>query len=116
MVNINRWAIYWASLDPVKGSEQAGRRPVLLVSDDSVNVLNQVTILPLSKVKSPDRTVYPNEAFLPREHSGLPDDSIVLAHQIRSLDKNRFEREAGRISDSAIQERILKAIRVQLGL
>ena len=117
MVTIYQWSIYWANLNPVTGSEQAGRRPVVVVSCDEVNsLLNQVNILPLSSVKDPARRVYLNEVRLLKESSGLPKDSIVLAHQIRTLDKSRLEEKCGEITDDDIREKIRTAINYQLGI
>ncbi|BBB93538.1 type II toxin-antitoxin system PemK/MazF family toxin [Methylomusa anaerophila] len=113
---IKKWTIYWVNLDPVVGSEQGGTRPVLLVSDDAVNVLNQVSILPITSLKDPNREIYPNEAFLPKAVSGLDKDSIVLAHQIRTLDKQRLQSVAGPIQEAETKAAIEAAMRVQLGL
>ncbi|MHB1393062.1 MAG: type II toxin-antitoxin system PemK/MazF family toxin, partial [Clostridia bacterium] len=47
-----QWGVFWADLDPAKGSEQAGKRPVLVVSVEEVNqVLPIVTILSVTSVK-----------------------------------------------------------------
>ena len=111
-----RWKIYWANLDPIQGSEQAGRRPVLVISADEVNVLHQVTILPFTRVKDAGRKIRRNEvAFSPME-TGLGKDSILLAHQIRTVDKSRLESEAGKITDPTKKAAIIAALKVQLGL
>ena len=113
---ITKWTIYWANLNPVQGSEQSGMRPVLLFSDDAVNVLNQVSVLPLTSLKDSQRHIYPNEVLVPAAQSGLGKDSVVLAHQIRTLDKRRFTGIAGQINDEAVRQQIEDAVRVQLGL
>ena len=111
-----RWKIYWANLDPAQGSEQAGRRPVLVISADEVNVLHQVTILPFTSVKDAGRKIRCNEvAFSPME-TGLGKDSILLAHQIRTVDKSRLESVAGKITDPTKKAAIIAALKVQLGL
>lgn len=117
MVTVHQWSIYWANLNPATGSEQAGRRPVIVVSCDEVNnLLNQVNVLPVSSIKDPARKVYLNEVRLEKNDSGLPKDSIVLAHQIRTLDKSRLEDKCGEITDDDIQEKIQTAINYQLGI
>lgn len=113
---IERWTIYWANLDPVQGSEQAGKRPVLVVSAEEANVLHQVTILPFTSVKDPGRKIRRNEVGLSHAETGLEKDSILLAHQIRTVDKNRLESEAGKISDPTKKAAVIAAIKVQLGL
>ena len=60
-----QWSIFLASLDPTTGSEQAGRRPVLVISRERLNqVLPVVNALPLTSRKSPQRIIYPNEVLL----------------------------------------------------
>ena len=85
----HQWHIFQANLDPVTGSEQRGTRPVLVVSDEDFNQLMPVvTVLPLTSRK-PGRQIYPNEVLLPKGTAGLPEDSIVMAHQIRTISKTR---------------------------
>lgn len=115
-MSIRRWEIYRAVLDPVVGSEQGKMRPVLVVSDDRLNdLLRVVNVLPLTSRK-PGRRVYPNEALLPVGVGGLPAESVVLAYQIRALDKQRLTTCYGEVRDTIIQEEILAALRFQLKL
>ncbi|MCF8245974.1 MAG: type II toxin-antitoxin system PemK/MazF family toxin [Saprospiraceae bacterium] len=115
-MSIQRWHIYRANLDPVIGSEQGKTRPVLVISEDAVNaLLNIVNVLPLTTQK-PDRKVYPNEALLEAGKFGQPNASIVLCHQIRTLDKRRLSHEYGEVNDRVKQEEILDALCFQLGI
>ena len=76
-----QWTIFFASLDPITGSEQAGRRPVIIISRERLNqMLPIVNVLPLTSRKSPTRTIYPNEVLLLAGTAGLPVDSIVLCY------------------------------------
>jgi len=80
-----RWTIWRANLDPVVGSEQGKTRPVLIISDDSINeLINTINVLPVTSRKT-NRMVYPNEVLLEGNKYGLTDESIVLCHQIRTL-------------------------------
>jgi mRNA interferase MazF len=89
-MTFKKWEIYKANLDPVVGSEQGKSRPVLVISENAVNqLLNTINVLPITSRK-PGRTVYPNEALLKAGTSGLPNESIILCHQIRTLDKIRL--------------------------
>lgn len=111
-----QWGVFWADLDPTKGSEQAGQRPVLVVSVEEVNQsLPIVTILSITSVK-PGRKVYPTEVYLKAEETGLPKESIVMAHQIRAISKERLREKCGSIEDKAIKERIRNAIKTYLDL
>jgi mRNA interferase MazF len=108
--------IFLADLNPVLGSEQKGKRPVLVVSDESFNrVMPVVTILPITTLKK-GRQVYPNEVLLLRGTGGLSADSIILVHQIRTISKLRLEKSIGFISDADIQQSIAQALRIHLNL
>lgn len=110
-----QWHVFLASLDPTKGSEQAGRRPVLVISRERINeLLPVVNVVPLTSRKSPSRVIYPNEALLPAGVAGLTVDSIALCYQIRTLDKSRLEQDLGELVDASLRQKILEAVRFQL--
>lgn len=112
-----QWNIYVALLDPVRGSEQAGRRRVLVVSRERINqLLNVVNVVPLTSLKSPERKIYPNEALLPAGTGDLAQDSIALCYQIRTLDKSRLLTWVGQVADSRIRMQVVEALRFQLDI
>src|SRR6266705_1535716 len=105
-----------ADLDPVVGSEQGKRRPVLVISNEEINqILPVVNVLPLTS-RRPGRNIYPNEVLLPATTTGLDKEAIVLCYQIRTLDKSRLIRPLGQINDEVIQARIFDALLFQLGI
>jgi mRNA interferase MazF len=111
-----RWTIWRANLDPVIGSEQGFTRPVLILSDDSINdLINTINVIPITTRKN-NRQIYPNEVLLEANKYGLSDESIVLCHQIRTLDKKRFAQYFGEIADSEKQNEIIEALFFQLGI
>jgi len=111
-----RWKIFWADLNPVIGSEQAGKRPVLIISAEEVNqVLPVVTVLPITSAK-PGREIYPTEVFLSMEISGLPKDSIVMAHQVRTIAKQRLNERCGEVTQEELQTKVREAVLRHLGL
>jgi mRNA interferase MazF len=111
-----RWTIWRANLDPVVGSEQGRTRPVLILSDDAINdLINTVNILPITTRKV-DRQIYPNEVLIEANTCGLPDESIILCHQIRTLDKKRFAQYYGEITNAEKQNEIIEALFFQLGI
>ena len=113
---IRKWGIYRADLDPVIGSEQGKTRPVLVISEDQINdLLNIVNVIPITSRKI-GRQIYPNEVFLPANNWGMEKESIVLCHQIRTLDKKRFSKLYGEITDLNKQNEILEALCFQLGI
>ena len=111
-----RWHIFSADLEPVIGSEEGKTRPVLVISEEEINqILPVVNVLPITSRK-PDRKIYPNEFLISPKISGLPKESIVLCHQIRTLDKKRLSKEIGKIKDMETQEKIIEALCFQLGI
>ena len=113
---VKRWEIYFLNLNPVIGSEQSGTRPAIVVSVNGVNHLNQVTVLPITSIKNPNTFIYPNEVFLDKKLSKLSKDSIVLAHQVRFIDKQRLVNCVGMITDKTLISNIQEAIKFQLDL
>jgi len=113
---VKRWSIYRANLDPVVGSEQGKSRPVLIISEDEINnLLNIVNVIPITSRKM-GRRIYPNEVLIPANTFGLEKESIVLCHQIRTLDKQRLTLLNGQISDPEKQVEIIEALCFQLGI
>lgn len=115
-MNYKRWTIWRANLDPVVGSEQGLTRPVLIISEDAINdLINTVNVIPITTRKS-NRMIYPNEVLLEGIEYGLPDESIVLCHQIRTLDKKRFAQFYGEVDDLKKQNEIIEALFFQMGI
>ena len=108
---VNKWEIYYCSLDPTIGSEQKGTRPVLVISTDAVNHhLPVSTVLPLSSVKPGDK-IYPTEIMLKTEITGLPKLSVAMIQQIRTVSHNRLTSLSGKITDAQTRMDILEACR-----
>ena len=109
-----QWYVFLASLNPVRGSEQSARRPVLVVSREEINqLLPVVNAVPLTSRK-PGRRIYPNEALVPSGTACLRVDSIALCYQVRTVDKGRLERQLGEVADMRIRRAITEALRFQL--
>src|SRR5882724_4992272 len=113
---IQRGDIYFVDLNPVQGREQAGSRPVLVLSVDSINKLPLVvTVVVGTKGENVSRD-YPTNVRVAPAESSLPIETVFLCFQVRSLDPKRFPTNpAGRISDAALT-RIEDAVRYCLGL
>jgi mRNA interferase MazF len=87
---IKRGEIYLVSLDPAKGREQAGRRPVLVVSSDTINAQPLVvTIVAGTDSKNVSRN-YPTNIRVTSAETGLPKDTVFLCFQVRSIDHARL--------------------------
>jgi mRNA interferase MazF len=113
---IQRGDIYFVNLNPVQGREQAGQRPVLVVSIDAINRLPLVvTVVVGTKGENVSRD-YPTNVRLSPAESGLPMETVFLGFQVRSLDPKRFTTPpAGRVRGDALR-RIEEAVRYCLGL
>jgi mRNA interferase MazF len=113
---IQRGEIYFIDLNPVKGREQAGLRPVLVLSIDKINKLPLVvTIVVGTKGENVSRD-YPTNVRVSPQESGLPMETVFLCFQIRSLDPNRFpDHPAGNVT-SEVMAKIETTVRFCLGL
>lgn len=115
-MTIQRGQIYFVNLNPVQGKEQAGKRPVLILSIDAINQSPLViTVVVGTKGENVPRDFPTNVRVLPEE-SGLSIETVFLCFQIRSLDKTRFpEQPSGQLSQTKMLE-IEATVRYCLGL
>jgi len=105
-----RWTIYHADPDPIIAREQAGERPVLVVSAEALNAAYDVVMVaPITSRKS-NRPTRLGEVLIPAGEGGLRVDSFALCHQVRALDKQRLARRYGQIRDAGLQEEILDTL------
>jgi len=111
---IKRGDIFWVNLDPTRGSEQAGRRPVLVIQNDIGNEFAPTTIIAPLTTKSFSKS-YPTNVHLPKGVAGLVADSTILLSQIRTLDKQRLEDKIGHLSPAYI-EKVSQAVKISLAL
>ena len=87
---ISRGQIYFVSLSPTQGREQARYRPVLVVSVDAINRQPLVvTVVVGTNAKNALRD-YPTNVRVAARETGLPLDTVFLCFQLRSLDPVRF--------------------------
>ena len=108
-MTIRRGEIWWAQLDPIRGSEQAGTRPVLVFQNDEVSKFT-TTILAIPLTTNLRRTTLPSCVSIPQGAAGLTSTSVALCHQLRALDQNRLAERIGVVTDqtmSAIEVRVL---------
>ena len=110
-----RGDIFSARLDPTEGSEQAGTRPVVVISRDSINANSPVVVVvPVTDAANVKR-LYPSHAQLPSGSGGLKMDSVAKAEQIRAIQVSRFVGYYGRL-DRGLLARIEHAIGITLAL
>jgi mRNA interferase MazF len=83
-----RGEVYKGRLNPQKGSEQAGDRPVLIFQINQLNNTAPTTVIIPFTTKQKYKNL-PSCVFVPKGEGGLEEDSIALCHQIRVIDKNK---------------------------
>ena len=96
-IMILRGELYIADLDPVVGSEQGGLRPVLVVQNDMGNRYSPPVVV-LAVTSQLQKARLPTHVQVPAAGHGLQKDSVILAEQLRTLDKRRLHERIGRLS------------------
>lgn len=94
--------IYDAYLDPVVGSEQGGRRPVVIVSGNVING-NAANIL-MCPVTSSLKYYEGNPILEPSKSNGLTKTSEIMVFQMRSISKERLKKKIGKISNQQMEQ------------
>ena len=94
MARILRGDVLWADLNPVRGHEQAGRRPVVVISHDVFNERSG-TVIAMALTSQPQRAGFP--LTLQLDSRDLPKRSWVKISQIRTLSRQRLGRRIGRL-------------------
>lgn len=100
MARILRGDILWADLDPVRGREQAGRRPILVLSHDVFNQRSG-TVIAVALTSQEPTAGYP--LTLEIRSIPLPKRSWVKISQIRTLSTERLGNFIGRLSPEELQ-------------
>lgn len=113
MKSIKRGDIYYADLSPVVGCEQGGKRPVIIVQNDTGNQFSPTVIVAVltSKIKKH----LPTHIDIDSGEGNLTRDSTVLLEQIKTIDKTRLQKYIGSVTEKKMVE-INRAMLVSLGL
>ena len=88
----------------MEGSEQAGTRPVIVVSRDAINASSPVVIVVPCTTYHQGARVYPSQIIILSPEGGLTVDSIALAEQVRALAKSRLIRQRGALSPAILAD------------
>ena len=110
---IARGELYSACLDPVVGSEQGGVRPVLVIQNDVGNRFSP-TVIVLAVTGQLNKAKLPTHVAVSAEGNGLQKDSVVLAEQIRTLDKRRLKERIGSLTPEQM-DKVSEALKISLG-
>lgn len=110
-----RGDVFLARLDATEGSEQAGTRPVIVVTRDAINANSRVVIVvPFTDPANPKR-IYPSHVWIPKGSAGLGIDSIAKAEQMRAIEVSRFTAFCGKLLDPQMAQ-LDEAMRITLAL
>jgi len=100
-MTVKRGEIWLGDLDPTRGSEQAGTRPVLVFQNDVINKYT-TTILAIPLTTNLRRASLPSCVQISKGEGGLARDSVALCHQLRVLDKTRLMKKLGTVGSRTI--------------
>jgi len=112
VARILRGDIRWADLNPVRGSEQAGLRPVLILSQDIFNERSG-TVIAVALTSQPQKAGFPLTLEITSPH--LPKKSWVKISQIRTLSVERIGKMIGRVAPEEI-ERVVEGLNEIIGV
>jgi mRNA interferase MazF len=108
---ILRGDIIWADLNPIRGNEQAGHRPVLIISEDIFNERSG-TVIALVITSLQQKAGFPLTYHLGKKN--LPKESWVKISQIRTLSVERLGNKLGHVSHPEL-EQIIEGLREIIG-
>ena len=103
---MRRGEVYWADLVPRSGSEQTGRRPVIVVSHDGFNRTpgwRSIIVVPISTAASQGRRG-PSVVEIAAGSGGLGKTSLAVCHQVTTIDRAKLTRRVGLLPPEVLQE------------
>jgi mRNA interferase MazF len=103
---MKRGDVYWADLVPRSGSEQTGRRPVVLVSHDAFNQTagwRSIIVVPVSTSAAQAKRG-PTVVEIPGGAAGLPRASVAVCHQVTTLDRAKLTRKIGTLTPELLRQ------------
>ena len=111
---MRRGEIYYADLRTTRGCEQGGIRPVLIVQNDVGNYFSHTTVIAVLTKRSHHKPSLPTHVYIV-SRDGLYSDSIVMAEQIRTIDKSRILSKITSLNELEMKE-VEKALLNSLGI
>jgi mRNA interferase MazF len=101
---VKRGDVFVARLDPTEASEQAGMRPVVIVSRDAINRASPLVIVVPCTSWFEGRRLYPSQVLIEAPAGGLRTDSIALAEQVRAISKTRLVDRWGTLEPTTLRQ------------
>lgn len=88
--------VYWIDLDPVIGSEQGGRRPALVISNETLHgISGRILVCPITS----NLGNWPTKIVIP---AGFAVSGALLTDQVRMVDRDRLRRRIGSLPDELV--------------
>lgn len=113
-MTFKRGEIWLANLDPTRGSEQAGTRPILVLQNDAINKFTS-TALTIPLTTNLRRSLLPSCLQIGSGEGGLQSDSVALCHQLRVIDKTRLIKRLGAVNDET-NKQVERVVLFTLGI
>ena len=113
---IYRGDIFFANLNPAKGSEQGGKRPVVILQNDVGNKFSP-TVIVAAITSRKKKLRMPTHVPIKLEEGRLPKNSMVMLEQIRTSDKSRLPNYVGKIdkqSANAVERASLESLGIDI--
>lgn len=110
---VRRGEIYWVDWNPSRGSEQTGKRPALIIQNDSGNEHGATTIV--ASCSTALKKQYPFLVSVTSKESGLPKDCSIDLAMIMTIDKSRLVDKAGELTKQKMVD-VDTAIKISLSL
>lgn len=111
---VKRGDVFYADLSPVVGSEQGGVRPVLIIQNDIGNKYSPTVII-AAVTSQINKAKLPTHIEISGDEYGLNKDSVILAEQVRTIDKKRLKEKIGHL-DENLMEKVNEGLQISFGL
>jgi mRNA interferase MazF len=103
---VKRGEVHWADLTPRSGSEQSGRRPIIVLSHDAFNRTagwRSIIVVPISTSAAQAKRG-PTVVEIPAGVAGLSRTSLAICHQVTTLDRGKITRKIGALPSEILDE------------
>jgi mRNA interferase MazF len=112
---MRRGQVWWGELGEARGSAPGGRRPLVIVSDDTFNQSRIATVTVVPVTTNLRWAKAPGNVFLPRGAGGLREDSVANVTQVATVDRTDLGEQVGKL-DAALIQQVDTGLRRALGL
>lgn len=112
---VHRGEIYWVDWSPGRSSEQAGRRPALVIQENPASANPNYPLTIIAAVSTKGRAIPSHVEIQPSQRNGLSAISYVKCEQVQTISKSRILHRVGELATDDI-ERVGAALKTVLGL